>query len=198
MTLETVYRAAFVLPVTSAPIRDGFVAVRDGVVTGLGAMSDRPRGRDVTEIDLGKTILMPGFVNAHTHLELSHLEGAVPADRGFVAWIEDQLRVRAERSVGEIPVAIRKAMAALEAGGTVALADVSNSLAAVGPLEESPLHALVLHEILGFDPAKAIRGVRAVEDDPRRRERETGPARPHRSGGPRPALDLPRAASNSS
>lgn len=155
MTLETVYRAAFVLPVTSAPIRDGFVAVRDGVVTGLGAMSDRPRGRDVTEIDLGKTILMPGFVNAHTHLELSHLEGAVPADRGFVAWIEDQLRIRAERSVGEIPVAIRKAVAALEAGGTVALADVSNSLAAVGPLEESPLHALVLHEILGFDPAKA-------------------------------------------
>jgi cytosine/adenosine deaminase-related metal-dependent hydrolase len=152
---DTLYRAAFVLPVTSAPIRDGFVLVRDGVVTGVGAVSDRPSRQDVTEIDLGRTILMPGFVNAHTHLELSHLEGALSADRGFVAWVEDQLRVRAERSPGEIPVAIRKAVAALEAGGTVAVADVSNSLAAVGPLKESSLHALVLHEILGFDPAKA-------------------------------------------
>jgi cytosine/adenosine deaminase-related metal-dependent hydrolase len=98
---------------------------------------------------------MPGFVNAHTHLELSHLEGAVPGDRGFVPWIEDQLRVRAERSPDDVPVAIRKAIADLRAKGTVAVADVSNSLATVRPLEESGLHALVLHEILGFDPAKA-------------------------------------------
>jgi cytosine/adenosine deaminase-related metal-dependent hydrolase len=109
----------------------------------------------VTEIDLGSTILMPGFVNAHTHLELSHLEGAVPGDRGFATWIEDQMRVRAERSADEIPAAIHKAIATMQASGTVALADVSNSLAAVGPLKDSALHALVLHEILGFDPDKA-------------------------------------------
>ena len=152
---ETLYRAAFVLPVTSPPIRDAFVAVRDGVVTALGPMSDRPRGGIATEIDLGATILMPGFVNAHTHLELSHLQGAVPGDRGFVAWIEDQLRVRAERSPDDVPVAIRKSIAAMQAGGTVGVADVSNSLATVVPLGDSGIHALVLHEILGFDPAKA-------------------------------------------
>ena len=152
---DTIYRTAFVLPVTSPPIRDAFVAVRDGVVTGMGSIGDRPRGPHVEEIDLGATILMPGFVNAHTHLELSHLEGAVPGNRGFVTWIEDQLRARAERSTDEVLPAIRKAIAALQAGGTVAVADVSNSLATVSPLRESGLHALVLHEILGFDPAKA-------------------------------------------
>lgn len=154
--VETVYRAAFVLPITSPPIRDGFVAVRDGRVSGLGPSGDRPTGAGV-EIDLGRTILMPGFVNAHTHLELSHLQGEVPGDRGFVPWVEDQLRARAERPADEIPGAIRTALAGLQASGTVALADVSNSLAAVGPLSESSLHALVLHEILGFDPAKADR-----------------------------------------
>lgn len=155
MSAETLYRAAFVLPVTAPPIRDGFVAVRDGVVTGVGPLRERPNVPGAVEIDLGATILMPGFVNAHTHLELSHLEGAVPGDRGFVPWIEDQLRVRAERSVAEIPLAIRRGIATLQASGTVAVADVSNSLATVGPLQESALHALVLHEILGFDPAKA-------------------------------------------
>ena len=62
-------------------------------------------------------------------------------DQGFGA-------VRAGRPEGEIPIAIREAVAALEARGTVAVADVSNSLAAVGSLKESSLHALVLHEIL--------------------------------------------------
>ena len=155
MTSDRLYRAAFVLPVTSPPIRDGFVAVRDGVVIAVGPMSDRPREGVGSEIDLGATILMPGFVNAHTHLELSNLEGAVPGGRGFVTWIENQLRVRAERSPEEVPTAVRKAIAFMQAAGTAAVADVSNSLATVGPLRESGLHALVLHEILGFDPAKA-------------------------------------------
>ncbi len=152
---EVVYRAAFVLPVTSAPIRDAHVAVRDGVVTSLGPIGERPRGEYVADVDLGPVVLMPGFVNAHTHLELSHLQSAVPGDRGFVPWIEEQLRVRAERSLDEVPVAIREAITAMQALGTVAVADVSNSLAAVGPLIDSPLHALVLHEVLGFDPTKA-------------------------------------------
>ncbi len=155
MTTETLYRTAWVLPVTSLPIRDGFVAVRDGVVTSVGPIAERPTGAGAVEIDLGRTLLMPGFVNTHTHLELSHLEGAVAGDRGFVPWIEDQLRARAERPAAEIAAAISRSIANLQATGTVAVADVSNSLAAVGSLKESALHALVLHEILGFDPDQA-------------------------------------------
>jgi aminodeoxyfutalosine deaminase len=150
-----IYRAAFVLPVISAPVRDGFVAVQDGVVLDVGPAAGRPRGHGVREIDLGETILLPGFVNAHTHLELSHLSGAVPGDSGFVGWIEEQLRLRADRPASQIQAGIGAAIAALEANGTAAVADVTNSLAAVSALAESSLHALVLHEVLGFDPAKA-------------------------------------------
>ena len=115
MTSQTLYRAAVVLPVTAPPIRDGYVTVRDGVVTGVGPIEERPSGPGITETDLGSVLLMPGFVNAHTHLELSHLAGAVPGERGFVPWIEDQLRVRAERPPEEVPEGINRAIAALEA-----------------------------------------------------------------------------------
>lgn len=155
MSTETLYRAAVVLPVTSHPIHDGFVTIRDGRVSGVGPIADRPTGANLIERDLGKTILMPGFVNAHTHLELSQLQGAVPGDRGFVGWIEDQLRTRAELPADGIAPAIEKDISSMEEGGTVAVADVSNSLAAVEPLAHSHLHAVVLHEVLGFDPSKA-------------------------------------------
>lgn len=154
MIREILYRAAWVLPATAPPLRDGYVAVRDGVITSVGVWAERPRDHS-NEVDLGATILMPGFVNAHTHLELSHLGGGVSGGHGFVPWVEDLLRVRAERPAEEIPVAIGKAIKDLRAGGTAAVADVSNSLAAAGPLGESTIHALLLHEVLGFDPAKA-------------------------------------------
>lgn len=159
MSPETIYRAAHVVPVSAPPIREGYVAVRDGVITGVGPTADRPRtrmgGGAGGEIDLGRAVLMPAFTNAHTHLELSDLAGAVPGDRGFVAWIEDQLRVRAERTPSETEEGIVEAIAFLEHSGTAAVADVSNSLASVPALRESNLHALVLHEVLGFDPSKA-------------------------------------------
>lgn len=165
---ETLYRAAFVLPVTALPIRDGFVLVREGRVVSFGLIADRPTHAGIEEVDLGDVILMPGFANAHTHLELSHLEGAVPARDGFVTWIEDQLRVRTEKTESDAALAIRAAIVGLEASGTVAVADVTNSLAALSALAESSLHALVLHETLGFDPARAgavveqTRGTRAA------------------------------------
>ena len=42
MAGKTLYRAAFVLPVTSPPIRDGFVLVEDGIVVSVGPMTERP------------------------------------------------------------------------------------------------------------------------------------------------------------
>ena len=143
------------MPVTAPVIRDAFVLVEDGIVVSAGPISERPDPHRTLEVDLGSSILCPGFVNAHTHLELSNLEGAVSGERGFVPWIEDQLRVRAERGADDAMAPIRKAIASMESGGTVAVADVSNSLVTIGPLVESGLSAVVLQEILGIDPSQA-------------------------------------------
>ena len=198
MAGKTLYRAAFVLPVTSPPIRDGFVLVEDGIVVSVGPMTERPDGAGTVEVDLGSSILCPGFVNAHTHLELSHLKGAVPGVRGFVPWIEDQLRVRAEHQDDDAGPSIQAAIRSMESAGTVAVADVSNSLVTLGPLAESGLSALVLHEILGFDPGKA-----EVIFAQARSQRETAfaslpPAGPGAaSGGGRIRLDVAAHAPHS-
>ncbi|MGH9203792.1 MAG: amidohydrolase family protein, partial [Vicinamibacterales bacterium] len=96
-----VYRAAWVCPMDQPPIQNGWVAVENGRIVGVGGPSapfpntgDRPLPRtesdsplkknsgdyprsDLVARNLGSAVLMPGLVNAHTHLELSWLRGRV-------------------------------------------------------------------------------------------------------------------------
>ncbi len=106
--------------------------------------------------DLGEGVLLPGLVNAHTHLELSHLAGLWRrAPEGFVPWIEAVVDARGRVAPEAARASCRQAIADLEAGGTVAVGDVSNALDHVDLLEASPLSAVVFHELLAWDPHRA-------------------------------------------
>ena len=80
-------RAGWLLPITRPPLRDGRVAVEDGRVVWLGRAGD-PGEPHAPLRDLGDGVLLPGLVNAHCHLELSHLaEKLPPAGGSFVPWV---------------------------------------------------------------------------------------------------------------
>ena len=147
----TVFRAAWVCPIDRAPIRNGWVAVNDsGRIAGVGEPTD-PVGHHVR--DLGRVALLPGLVNAHTHLELSWLRGRVPSASSFTGWITQLFaQRRAPERVDDPRVLAAAADAAREAraSGTVAVGDISNSLASVDAIATSGLHGLVFHELLGF------------------------------------------------
>jgi cytosine/adenosine deaminase-related metal-dependent hydrolase len=101
-------------------------------------------------------VLLPGLVNAHCHLELSHLAGL---DRtvtgGLVPWVEALMTQRAATDGDGIRAATLEAIRQLEATGTVAVGDVSNTLRHLDLLEASRLRAVVFYELIGFDPAGA-------------------------------------------
>ena len=156
--MRTRVHAAHVLPITSAPIADGWVDVEDGRVTGVGRRGDDavPRGTRVAE--LGAVALLPGLVNAHTHLELSHLRGRVPPSKSFVGWVSTLLSVRREAGDPE-PAVMTAAIDEARNSGTVAIADIGNTCVSLGPLQQSGLDAWHFHELLGFrggtGPARA-------------------------------------------
>src|SRR5215217_9176498 len=86
-------RARWVLPISSPPLDDGWVDVSEDRITGLGqGRGDADAGGD--ERDLGHVALLPGLVNAHTHLELSYLAGAVPPATQFTDWIREVMALR--------------------------------------------------------------------------------------------------------
>jgi 5-methylthioadenosine/S-adenosylhomocysteine deaminase len=78
--------ARYVLPVSQAPIENGAVLVRDGRIKDVGyATKLRTRYPDEETRDFGLAALMPGFVDAHTHLEYSALRGLIN-DAPYAAW----------------------------------------------------------------------------------------------------------------
>jgi cytosine/adenosine deaminase-related metal-dependent hydrolase len=163
-----VITASWLLPVSRPPIRDGAVAVRDGLIEWVGQRGDAPPGRLEA---LGTGVLMPGLINAHCHLELSHLRPVAKGGEDFVPWVERVVRDRAQASLDTVRDAIAAAINWLEQEtATVGIGDISNTLETVGGLGSSQLRAVVFHEVLGWDPAQA----QLILDSADARERELG------------------------
>ena len=146
--------ASWVLPVTGPPIRDGRVAVDGGQVAWVGGAGD-PGEPEGGRRDLGPGVLLPGLVNAHCHLELSHLAGLLPGGGGFVPWVESVVASRGRFAPEAMRSATASAIRFLEERGTVAVGDVSNALGHLDLLSASRLSAVVYLELLSWDPAKA-------------------------------------------
>src|SRR6266566_7653132 len=80
-------RAGSVHPVTAPPISDGAVLVDGGGrIAAVGPHSHVPAPREAEAREFPQGVLVPGLVNCHTHLELTHLAGRV-TDREFPTWI---------------------------------------------------------------------------------------------------------------
>lgn len=159
------YRAGWLLPISQPPIRDAWLRTDRGRIVAFG----HSRPGDFTasdEIDLGHVAVLPGLVNAHTHLELSWMRGRIPEADDFPAWIRSVLALAREArpGVGETVRAITDAIDEAQAFGTAVVGDISNSLASSAALAERGMPAVVFHELIGFRSADASRIVgEAVE-----------------------------------
>lgn len=135
-------------------------------------------------VDLGARVLLPGLVNAHTHLDLTHIgpQPHAPAE-GFVAWVE---RIRAGRAhdAAGIAAAVRRGVELSLRAGVVLVGDIAGapagrpSLAPFHALAHSPLRAVSFLEFfaIGLRESAALdRLERTLADLPAER---TGPVRP--------------------
>jgi aminodeoxyfutalosine deaminase len=183
----SIYRAAWVLPIAGPPIRNGWVAVDRGRIAGVGAGEPpAPWGltpavqipaRGVRPRADGLAIL-PGLINAHTHLELSWLARRVPPSASMGAWIRAMMALRRGAPPSE-DVQRQAAVAAVadaHARGTVAFGDIGNTLMAADVLADAGLQAVLFHELIGFGPADAL--ARAIEGARRVMQNVRPPVRP--------------------
>jgi len=149
-------KARWVFPVAGQPIPDGIVTLDGERIVEVGAA---PAG-DVPVEDLGSVALLPGLVNAHAHLDLSHLARPLGEQgMGFVDWIrrviEHRLETQPDRSVERgIEESVRY--------GVTTLGDVSQPAAPTAPYDAAALDGTVFLELIGLEPERITSALEAA------------------------------------
>ena len=137
----------WLLPIDRAPFERAWIESHDGLITRFGQGAP-----PAPAIDLGDVAVLPGLVNAHTHIELSWMAGLVPPAPSMNEWILTLMRVRKTAFPGKDVErqSARDAAAAMSAAGTVLVGDVSNTLMSPPVVTAAGLGGVVFHELLGF------------------------------------------------
>ena len=147
------YHAAWVVPIEGEPIRDGWVMVNGDRIVALGrrAANDSTKG-----VELGDVAVMPGLVNAHTHLEFSYLRDQVAPASSFTGWARQIISARRDaphplkdpRVIDAIDGAIDEVLRC----GTAVVGEITNTLfITFDKLAHSPLAGVVFWELIGFN-----------------------------------------------
>ena len=88
------FSADYILPVNQAPIRNGVVSVTEtGEIIGLYENADSAEIKG-QEIEHYEGVIVPGFVNSHCHLELSHLHQQIAESEGLLSFLSSVIHTR--------------------------------------------------------------------------------------------------------
>lgn len=157
-------RARSVHPVTAPPIEDGAVLVDDrGKIAAVGPNARVPAPETAERRELKDAALMPGLVNTHTHLELTHLAGK-NAEREFASWIGTIRVLKDATPPAEFYRSAEQGVRAAWAAGITCVADTGSSGAAAAALSALGARGIAYQEVFGPDPAQAPASLAALEE----------------------------------
>ncbi|HVZ48682.1 MAG TPA: amidohydrolase family protein [Gemmatimonadaceae bacterium] len=157
----TSYRAAWVIPVAAPPIRGGAVVVEGSRIAWVGRAGDEPPGLKARTVELGAALLAPGFVNAHTHLDLTVLAGLLDG-RPFFEWIRGVVACREALTADELLDSARLGILEGLAGGVTTFGDTAPGDASFDAMRELGVRGIAYQEVFGPDPATAPAALDAI------------------------------------
>ena len=161
-----IYSARWVLPISSPVIEDGAVAVAQDRIVAVGhAPRLKARFANASVLDFGHAALLPGLVNAHSHLELTVMRGFLEREENaFFAWLRKLTVARMAMTSEDLYVsAMCGAIEAARAGVTCVGDASAVASAAMKALNEIGLRGIVYQESFGPDPAAAKENVRKLQ-----------------------------------
>jgi cytosine/adenosine deaminase-related metal-dependent hydrolase len=149
---KIILTAAWIAPMVRPPIRDGAVLIGGGRILDVGSSRTLRAKHSGAEVrDLGNVVILPGLVNAHTHLELSDCQRGSPPTEGFSSWLVGMLQ-RTRISPEEMEAAVNRAVQiGVEQSlrfGVTAVGDISRQCSLTRQLlRESPLRIVSYGEV---------------------------------------------------
>ncbi len=149
--------ADWLWPEAGHALEDGGVRIVDGTIAAVGRRPDltplAEAGEEVRHLE--GACLLPGLINAHTHLELAALGPERPVAHDFVGWLLGLVEQKRRLEAGEAARAAAAAVATLVATGTTGVGDIASIDIAQAPLLASGMRVRLDIELLALDPARA-------------------------------------------
>lgn len=140
--------ARWVFPASSPPLPGGTVTVRGDRIEAV-----EPRGVRTADEDLGNVALIPGLVNAHTHLDLSGARGLIPPTDPdhFTDWLRGVIAYRRTRSEEQTLADIETGLAECLRYGTTLIGDIASEGKRWDALSAAKTRAVVFWELIGLN-----------------------------------------------
>ena len=147
-------RAGSVHPVTAPPIEDGAVLVDGrGTIAAVGPHPLVPARPGARELAFPHASLVPGLVNTHTHLELTHLADK-NREREFARWIRALRTLKDATTPEDFSRAAERGVRDAWAAGVTCVADTGSTGAPLEALARLGGRGIYYQEVFGPDPAK--------------------------------------------
>lgn len=158
MSVEIIYTASWLINPDAPPVAGGALLVRNGSIVDSGTLSGLRRGYSAPVLDYPGCVLLPGFVNAHTHLELTHfpswrLKSSVDYNpRRFTDWIIQLIKISRGLTAADYPPSINEGVRMCLESGTTAIGEIVTNPALAELYYQSPLAGRLYFELLGQEP----------------------------------------------
>lgn len=152
------YTARWIFPVAGPPLPYGTITIQDDKIAAV-----EPRGTRRADVDFGNAAILPGFVNAHTHLDLTGARGVCPPSADFTQWLTHVIAFRRIRTPAQVQTDIASGLAECLASGATLIGDISSGGASWDLLAHANCRSVVFHELLGLGQDRAEQSWQAAQ-----------------------------------
>ncbi|HEX9078692.1 MAG TPA: amidohydrolase family protein [Desulfuromonadaceae bacterium] len=156
-----IYAASWLINPDSEPLPGRALAVRDGAIVAAGPLDELKRGHPgAAVVEYPGCALIPGLVNAHTHLELTHFPSwrmrthVEYNPRRFVDWVIQVIKIKRGLGRDDYGASVREGMRMCLESGTTAVGEIICDPSLAPLYRSSPLSGRLFFELLGHDPAR--------------------------------------------
>jgi cytosine/adenosine deaminase-related metal-dependent hydrolase len=155
-----IYAASYLYPVSSPPLAGGAIAVAEGRIVDAGPLDRLRREYGAPVREFPGSVIMPGLVNAHTHLELTHFsswrlrKGIDYSPRTYVDWIIQVIKIRRSLSRTELEHSLREGIRVSLECGTTTIGEIVSDRVLIPYYEGAYIFGRLFLEAIGQDPGR--------------------------------------------
>jgi aminodeoxyfutalosine deaminase len=150
------YRAKYVIVEPDLILQNAVLYISpSGRISRVASWKDVPANSDTRVVDWGSSVIMPGLINAHAHLELTSLHGQLSEFGSFTDWLSQLINIRRSWTAEDFLASAAKGAKLSLASGTTLVGDITSSGVGWRATERENLRRVVFEEVIALSPDQA-------------------------------------------